>query len=217
MSDSARSNAFFFFHVPIFVYLLTCYSHSLTCGLVVVSKAFQVLSDANLRSAFDSHGGDPESRSSGMPSFRSANGDGGMRFENEVSPEELFNMFFGGGFPGGGVPFGGGNGTFFPPAHQPSCAPISNAVHLTNFGILNSIYIRCQRLPARRLWWCSSPAAAGSRRPTSATCHTQDHPTPTPPHYIIFRHVLWRIHLERLICRTRHSGSRFQFLPFNRI
>ena len=106
------------FHVPVFVYLLTCYGHSLTCDLVVVSKAFQVLSDANLRSAFDSHGGDPESRSSGMPSFRSANGGGGMRFENEVSPEELFNMFFGGGFPGGGFP-GGGNGTFFSPCSPP--------------------------------------------------------------------------------------------------
>ncbi len=144
------------------MYLLACYSHSLTCGLVVVSKAFQVLSDANLRAAFDSHGGDPESRSSGMGPFRSAGGGGGMRFENEVSPEELFNMFFGGGFPGGGFP-GGGNGTFFSPARHLSCTPISNAVYLTIFGTLNSVYIRCQRLPARRLWWWSSPAAAGCR------------------------------------------------------
>ena len=44
-----------------------------------------------------------------------------MRFENEVSPEELFNMFFGGGFPAGGGmqfggPFGGANGTFLHPS-----------------------------------------------------------------------------------------------------
>ena len=81
----------------------------------MVSKAFQVLSDANLRAAFDLHGGDPESRTSGMAPSRSGSGGGGMRFENEVSPEELFNMFFGGGFPGGGMQFGGGNGTFFSP------------------------------------------------------------------------------------------------------
>lgn len=99
------------------MYLPTRQRYSLTSGRVVVSKAFQVLSDPNLRAAFDSHGGDPESRSSGMPSFRSANAGGGMRFENEVSPEELFNMFFGGGFPGNGMqfggPFSGANGTWF--------------------------------------------------------------------------------------------------------
>ena len=42
-----------------------------------------------------------------------------MRFENEVSPEELFNMFFGGGSPGGGMqfggPLGGANGTYSSP------------------------------------------------------------------------------------------------------
>ena len=34
---------------------------------------------------------------------------GGASFEGEISPEELFNMFFGGGGMGGG-PFGGGFG-----------------------------------------------------------------------------------------------------------
>lgn len=114
--------------LPVIMSLLTHHNRLLTSGLVVVSKAFQVLSDSNLRAAFDSHGGDPESRSSGMPSFRSAGGGGGMRFENEVSPEELFNMFFGGGFPGGGMqfggPLGGGNGTFF------SCLLLSPSVSL---------------------------------------------------------------------------------------
>lgn len=54
-------------------------------------------------------------RSSGMPSFsRGAPGFGQTQFaggfEGEVSPEELFNMFFGGGGFGGG--FGGGPGEF---------------------------------------------------------------------------------------------------------
>jgi len=81
-------------------------------GCVVVSKAFQVLSDSNMRAAYDRHGADPESRFSGMSSS-SARGPGfhphsfgGNAFETEISPEELFNMFFGGGMSGGGG-FGG--------------------------------------------------------------------------------------------------------------
>jgi len=116
--------------ILVFAFLSYALNRSLTPGLVVVSKAFQVLSDSNLRAAFDSHGGDPESRSSGAPSFRSAGGGGGMRFDNEVSPEELFNMFFGGGFPGGGAQFGGtfggANGTCFSclsPRTFPTCRP----------------------------------------------------------------------------------------------
>ncbi|KIJ65556.1 hypothetical protein HYDPIDRAFT_88646 [Hydnomerulius pinastri MD-312] len=83
----------------------------------MVSKAFQVLSDPQKRAAFDQHGSDPESRSSGMSSgpsrgFSSSPFGGG--FEGEMSPEDLFNMFFGGGgmaMNGGGFgggPFGGG-------------------------------------------------------------------------------------------------------------
>ena len=77
-------------------------------GCVVVSKAFQVLSDSNMRAAYDRHGADPESRFSGM-SPSSARGAGfhphsfgGNAFETEISPEELFNMFFGGSMGGGG-------------------------------------------------------------------------------------------------------------------
>ncbi|KAG8854944.1 hypothetical protein FRB91_002922 [Serendipita sp. 411] len=77
----------------------------------MVSKAFQVLSDTSLRAAFDRDGGDPESRfgsgmrpTSGMRSPFQSNGS----FEGEISPEELFNMFFGGGgFGGPGMQFGG--------------------------------------------------------------------------------------------------------------
>ncbi|KAJ7812606.1 hypothetical protein B0H13DRAFT_1666143 [Mycena leptocephala] len=78
----------------------------------LVSKAFQVLSDPQKRSIYDRSGSDPEDRSSGMSSrpsgFQSFNGGGGG-FEGELSPEDLFNMFFGGAGGGGfGNGFGGG-------------------------------------------------------------------------------------------------------------
>lgn len=79
-----------------------------------VSKAFQVLSDPQKRSIFDRSGSDPEDRTSGMPSaasaFQSFGGNAG--FDGELSPEDLFNMFFGGGgargFGNGFSGFGGG-------------------------------------------------------------------------------------------------------------
>ncbi|KAI5999306.1 hypothetical protein F5J12DRAFT_847474 [Pisolithus orientalis] len=77
----------------------------------MVSKAFQVLSDPQKRAAFDQHGSDPESRFSGMSSSMSPGFSPGTftSFEGEMSPEELFNMFFGGGMNGGfgAGPFGG--------------------------------------------------------------------------------------------------------------
>jgi DnaJ family protein B protein 12 len=84
----------------------------------VVSKAFQILSDSQKRAAFDQSGGDPDSRFAGVPSPGMARGfAGGRQFEGEISPEDLFNMFFGGGMGGqmggggfGGGPFGGGPG-----------------------------------------------------------------------------------------------------------
>ncbi|KAJ7759244.1 hypothetical protein B0H16DRAFT_633538 [Mycena metata] len=80
----------------------------------LVSKAFQVLSDPQKRSIYDRSGSDPEDRSSGMPSrssgFQTFNGGAGG-FDGELSPEDLFNMFFGGGGGGGfGNGFGGGFG-----------------------------------------------------------------------------------------------------------
>ena len=99
----------------------------------MVSKAFQVLSgtpfyllheyvfllssqDPQKRSIFDRSGSDPDDRTSGMSSagpsnFRASSfgGGGGQRFDGEISPEDLFNMFFGGG---GGGGFGGGGGGF---------------------------------------------------------------------------------------------------------
>ncbi|KAF5316205.1 hypothetical protein D9619_006412 [Psilocybe cf. subviscida] len=81
----------------------------------LVSKAFQVLSDPQKRAVYDS-GTDPEDRYGGMASRSSGNG-GGARFDGEISPEDLFNMFFGGGGnafgPGGFQSFGGGGPTVF--------------------------------------------------------------------------------------------------------
>ena len=82
---------------------------------IVVSRAFQVLSDAEKKDKYDRFGGDPDNRfgpgaapaSSPFSGFaaRSPGGRGPM-FEDEISPEELFNRFFGGGGGMGGGPFG---------------------------------------------------------------------------------------------------------------
>lgn len=93
-------------------------------GFAVVSRAFQVLSDPEKKAKYDRFGGDPDSRftpsagPSGASPFggfggggfpRSAGGAGGPMFEEEISPEELFQRFFSGGFGnmgGGFSPFG---------------------------------------------------------------------------------------------------------------
>ena len=85
--------------------------------ITVLSTAFQILSDPDKRRDFD-NGIDPTSRfasASSRPSpfsrsARSASGARGPMFEDEISPEELFQRFFGGGMGGGG--FGGGFGPF---------------------------------------------------------------------------------------------------------
>lgn len=79
----------------------------------VVSRAFQILSDADKKSRYDQFGGDPDNRfsSSGTAAGPSpfsgfARSPGrGPSFEDEISPEELFNRFFGGGM-GPGFNFG---------------------------------------------------------------------------------------------------------------
>ncbi|KAF2155552.1 DUF1977-domain-containing protein [Myriangium duriaei CBS 260.36] len=79
----------------------------------MVSRAFQVLSDADKKSKFDKFGGDPDSRfsaasssSSPFSGFSQGATARGPMFEEEISPEEMFRQFFGGGM--GGGPFGGG-------------------------------------------------------------------------------------------------------------
>ena len=84
----------------------------------MVSRAFQILSDSDKKSKYDKFGGDPDNRFSSASSasasnpfagFAGRNGPrGGAMFEEEISPEELFRQFFGGGMGGFGGPMGGG-------------------------------------------------------------------------------------------------------------
>ncbi|KAJ5673840.1 J domain-containing protein [Penicillium macrosclerotiorum] len=93
----------------------------------MVSRAFQILSDEDKKAQYDRYGGDPDSRfnpsagasSGGASPFSGGFGGGGFPrsagrgagFEEEISPEELFNRFFSGGFGGMGggfSPFGAG-------------------------------------------------------------------------------------------------------------
>ncbi|OAA32610.1 hlj1 protein [Moelleriella libera RCEF 2490] len=78
----------------------------------MVSRAFGILGDKEKRDKFDRFGTDPDSRFanaqaqnpfSGFAS-RQASGAGGGRWDEELSPEEMFARFFGGG--AGGGPFG---------------------------------------------------------------------------------------------------------------
>ncbi|RMZ81008.1 hypothetical protein DV738_g2495, partial [Chaetothyriales sp. CBS 135597] len=85
----------------------------------MVSRAFQILSDADKKARYDQFGGDPDNRfsssgaaasaSSPFSGFARSPGRGGGIFDDEISPEEVFNRFFAGG--GFGGPFGmAGNG-----------------------------------------------------------------------------------------------------------
>ncbi|KAF2013693.1 DUF1977-domain-containing protein [Aaosphaeria arxii CBS 175.79] len=87
----------------------------------LVSRAFQVLSDPDKKAKFDRFGGDPDARfnpqassgGGGSPFGNFARSGGAQRggmWEEEISPEEMFRQFFGGGGMGGGFggPFGGG-------------------------------------------------------------------------------------------------------------
>ena len=77
-----------------------------------MSRAFQILSDPDKKAKFDKFGGDPDNRfgsgaapaSSPFSGFARSQSNGrGPMYEDEISPEELFNRFFGGG---GFAPFG---------------------------------------------------------------------------------------------------------------
>ena len=89
----------------------------------MVSRAFGVLSDKDKKAKYDRFGGDPDSRFGGgapqqnpfsgfaarQAGSRPPAGAGGAgMWEEEISPEEMFNRFFGGGGMGG--PFGGFGG-----------------------------------------------------------------------------------------------------------
>ncbi|EGD93852.1 J domain-containing protein [Trichophyton mentagrophytes] len=83
----------------------------------MVSRAFQILSDADKKAKYDRFGGDPDNRfNAGASTSSPFGGFGGFQphpgrqyaYEEEISPEELFNRFFGGAAGGGFGPFGGG-------------------------------------------------------------------------------------------------------------
>ncbi|KAI9250992.1 hypothetical protein BDA99DRAFT_522372 [Phascolomyces articulosus] len=89
----------------------------------LISKAFTVLSDPQKRAIHDAGGGDPEQRGSGgmgggAGGFRGFHHAGQGFGGDEISPEDLFNMFFGGG---GGGAFGPGfsSATFVGPGFAP--------------------------------------------------------------------------------------------------
>ncbi|KAJ9477528.1 J domain-containing protein [Pseudozyma hubeiensis] len=89
-----------------------------------VSKAFTILTDADKRAAYDRYGGDPDNARSAAGAAAAGHGNpfGGMRgtpfrgggmYGEEIDPNDLFNMFFGGGGMGmGGAQFGGTTFTF---------------------------------------------------------------------------------------------------------
>jgi hypothetical protein len=91
------------------------FSSSDLISQAVVSRAFQILSDPDKKSRFDQFGGDPDNRfsSSGagataspFSGFARSTGGRNPMFDAEISPEDLFNQFFGGGMGGGFTPFG---------------------------------------------------------------------------------------------------------------
>ena len=78
----------------------------------MVSRAFGVLSDPEKKAKYDKFGGDPDSRFGGgsapqgdpFAGFarRQAGGQRGTPFEADMTPEEMFARFFGGGMGGFG-------------------------------------------------------------------------------------------------------------------
>lgn len=101
-----------------------------------LAPANDVLTDPQKRAAYDQHGSDPESRfGGGQPSFARASpgfaaGPFANGFEGEMSPEDLFNMFFGGGM--GPASFGGGPSECTP-SQLISCA-YNASVFTASFG-----------------------------------------------------------------------------------
>lgn len=83
----------------------------------MVSRAFQVLSDGDKRAHFDRYGADPDTRGGGGggaqgPMFARRAGQANA-FEGEMNADDLFNMFFGGAGPMGGMHGGGFGGSPF--------------------------------------------------------------------------------------------------------
>ncbi|RKO99816.1 hypothetical protein CXG81DRAFT_13973 [Caulochytrium protostelioides] len=85
-----------------------------------LSHAFQILSDSNKRHVYDTTGQDGTVRGTGGRGPAGFQG----RFEGEMTPEDLFNMFFGGAMGGGGAhPFGAAGGSPFGPTFRTHFVP----------------------------------------------------------------------------------------------
>jgi DnaJ homolog subfamily B member 12 len=80
-----------------------------------VGLAYATLSDPQKKAIYDRYGEeDPDNRGGGSGGMRHR-GPGGVHFRpgDEVSPEDIFSMFFGGGMPGGGMHRGPGGVHFY--------------------------------------------------------------------------------------------------------
>ena len=116
-----------------------------------VSKAFSILTDADKRAAYDRYGGDPDNARSAAGAAAAGHGNpfGGMRgqpfrgggmYADEIDPNDLFNMFFGGGM--GGAQFGGTTFSFGGPGmrthqfRQQRAGPRRQQAEPQNAGIL---------------------------------------------------------------------------------
>uniref|UniRef100_A0A914WFL8 DUF1977 domain-containing protein n=1 Tax=Plectus sambesii TaxID=2011161 RepID=A0A914WFL8_9BILA len=91
-----------------------CRAPHSTEAFKALGNAYAVLSDTEKRQRYDMYGADqvqsqPRRRQSEFYEY-----DFGRGFEAEFTPEEIFNMFFGGGYPSGAMNRrrGGGGGTF---------------------------------------------------------------------------------------------------------
>ena len=156
--------------------------------MAVVSRAFQVLSDAEKKQKFDQFGGDPDSRfgtssastASPFSGFaRTPGGGRGPMFEDEISPEEMFNRFFGGGGMGGG-PFGKLKTNFGDRRHA--------YFHIRRFRLRATIRLqsrRWSRLQGTPIWrrpttTKTTRSQRGSKSSTSERWFSAIKPTPTP-------------------------------------
>ncbi|KAF8507978.1 DnaJ-domain-containing protein [Hysterangium stoloniferum] len=162
----------------------------------MVSKAFQILSDSQKRAIYDQSGGDPDSRfggggGDGGPAGMGRHFAGGRQFEGEISPEDLFNMFFGGGLGGqmgGGFGGGGFGGAVFTTSFGPGfrttrvhrggagARPAANAEPQSARSIL------LQLAPLLLLFFFSFISSMPSLFTTSQPPHPKYELSPNPPY-----------------------------------
>ncbi|KAI6175376.1 J domain-containing protein [Aphelenchoides bicaudatus] len=79
-----------------------CQAQGATEAFKALGNAYSVLSDPNKRDAYNASGMNPD-RMNARQSRGFYEYDVNRGFESEVTPEEIFEMFFGGGFPSGSV------------------------------------------------------------------------------------------------------------------